>query len=79
MYKHEVFTLVNQAEHKEDTYAYLQETENGKIAIRFSGENKAKVFIETLGEEIRILVYGEDNYDIEEPEIIVLDAISGGW
>jgi len=75
MYKNEVFTLVNQAEHKEETYAYLQETEAGRIAIRFAGENEAKVFIEANGEQVRIIIYSDYN----DPEIIVLDAISGGW
>jgi len=75
-YKHETFRLENQDGCGEDTFVHIDETIRGKVSLTFSGEEDPCVFIETFGEEIRIMVY---NVWDEEPQVVVLDAISGGW
>lgn len=71
-----VFPLENQDGCGEETIMDVQPTHNGKVSISFSGESVPSVFVETYGQEIRILIYREFE---EEPEIIVLDTVSGGW
>ena len=76
-YTHESFRLENQDGSGEETFLHIDETPNGKVSIMVSGEDEPSVFIETFGEEVRILIYRD--YDEQDPEVIVLDAISGGW
>ncbi len=76
-YRHETFRLENQDGCGEETYLEVDETPEGKVSINISGEDEPYIFFETFGEEIRILIY--HNYEDQDPEVIVLPSISGGW
>jgi len=73
--KSQTFTLENQDGCGEDTLFEVSETLNGRVCITFKGRDETDVVIESFGEEIRLLVYSDE----EEPQVVVLNAISGGW
>ena len=76
--KKETFLLENQDKDiDEDTFVEIEETSSGKVSIKFRGEDEPCVFLETYGQEVRVLIYND--YESQEPDIIVLPAISGGW
>lgn len=68
------FHLENQDGCGEDTIMHVNPTSSGKVAVSFGSETVPSFLVETYGEEIRILIYPPFE---EEPDIIVLDAISG--